>query len=42
LDNCRDRDFYLVASDYFEVVRLKGFQEFLKMFRGQQADEPAS
>jgi hypothetical protein len=34
--------FYLVASDYFQVVRLKGFQEFLKMFRGQQAGEPAS
>jgi hypothetical protein len=26
--------FYLVASDYFQVVRLKGFQEFWKMFRG--------
>jgi hypothetical protein len=26
--------FYLVASDYFQVVRLKGFLEFLKMFRG--------
>jgi hypothetical protein len=25
--------FYLVASDYFQVVRLKGFQEFWKMFR---------
>jgi hypothetical protein len=33
---------YLVASDYFQVVRLKGFQEFLKMFRGQQAGEQAS
>jgi hypothetical protein len=27
--------FYLVASDYFQVVRLKGFVEFWKMFRGQ-------
>jgi hypothetical protein len=27
--------FYLVASDYFQVVRLKGFAEFWKMFRGQ-------
>jgi hypothetical protein len=26
--------FYLVASDYFQVVRLKGFVEFWKMFRG--------
>jgi hypothetical protein len=26
--------FYLVASDYFQVVRLKGFIEFWKMFRG--------
>jgi hypothetical protein len=26
--------FYLVASDYFQVVRLKGFAEFWKMFRG--------
>lgn len=26
--------FYLVASDYFQVVCLKGFQEFWKMFRG--------
>ena len=25
--------FYLVASDYFQVVRLKGFLEFWKMFR---------
>jgi hypothetical protein len=25
--------FYLVASDYFQVVRLKGFEEFWKMFR---------
>ena len=28
--------FYLVASDYFHVVRLKGFVEFWQMFRGQQ------
>ncbi|HMD76162.1 MAG TPA: hypothetical protein VKG86_02180 [Terracidiphilus sp.] len=34
--------FYLVASDYFHVVRLKGFQEFWKMFRGQQAGEVES
>jgi len=27
--------FYLVASDYFQVVRLKGFLEFWKMFRGE-------
>jgi hypothetical protein len=26
--------FFLLASDYFQVVRLKGFQEFWKMFRG--------
>jgi len=26
--------FYLVASDYFQVVRLKGFLEFWKLFRG--------
>lgn len=26
--------FYLVASDYFQVVRLKGFHEFWKIFRG--------
>ena len=28
--------FYLVASDYFQVVRLKGFQEFWKKFRGEE------
>ena len=28
--------FFFVASDYFQVVRLKGFVEFWKMFRGQQ------
>jgi hypothetical protein len=26
--------FYLVASDYFQVVQLKGFLEFWRMFRG--------
>jgi len=31
--------FYLIASDYFQVVRLKGFLEFWKMFRGEQAGE---
>ena len=31
--------FYLVASDYFQVVRLKGFVEFWKMFRGNEAGE---
>jgi hypothetical protein len=31
--------FYLVASDYFQVVRLKGFVEFWKMFRGAPAGE---
>jgi hypothetical protein len=29
--------FYLVASDYFQVVRLKGFVEFWKMFRGRKS-----
>ncbi|MGA2049580.1 MAG: hypothetical protein ABSG96_17920 [Terracidiphilus sp.] len=29
--------FYLVASDYFQVVRLKGFVEFWKMFRGAES-----
>jgi hypothetical protein len=28
--------FFFVASDYFQVVRLKGFVEFWKMFRGQR------
>jgi len=31
--------FYLLASDYFQVVRLKGFVEFWKMFRGQRVSE---
>jgi hypothetical protein len=30
--------FYLVSSDYFQAVRLKGFVEFWKMFRGAEAD----
>jgi len=29
--------FYLVANDYFQVVRLKGLMEFWKMFRGDEA-----
>jgi hypothetical protein len=33
--------FYLVSSDYFQVVRLKGFVEFWKMFRGEPAQESA-
>ena len=28
--------FYCLASDYFQVVRLKGFVEFWKMFRGEK------
>lgn len=32
--------FYLVASDYFQVVRLKGFLEFWKLFCGSQAGAP--
>jgi hypothetical protein len=34
--------FFLVASDYFQVVRLKGFVEFWNMFRGQQVNERMS
>jgi hypothetical protein len=34
--------FFFVASDYFQVVRLKGFVEFWKMFRGQQVNEQMS
>ncbi len=30
--------FYLVASDYFQVVRLKGFHEFWLIYRGPQAE----
>jgi len=36
--------FYLIASDYFQVVRLKGFVEFWKMFRaaaGKSVSKPA-
>ena len=33
--------FYFVANDYFQVVRLKGFVEFWKMFRGKQTSELA-
>ena len=34
--------FYCVANDYFQVVRLKGFVEFWKMFRGERISESAS
>ena len=34
--------FYLAASDYFQVVRLKSFVEFWKMFRGERVSESAS
>jgi hypothetical protein len=34
--------FYLLANDYFQVVRLKGFIEFWKMFRRPRASELAS
>jgi hypothetical protein len=34
--------FYLVANDYFQVVRLKGFVEFWKMFRGPEAGGSAN
>jgi hypothetical protein len=30
--------FYLVANDYFQVVRLKGMMEFWKMFRGTRGE----
>jgi len=33
--------FYLIASDYFHVVRLKGFVEFWRTFRGDSV-EPAN
>jgi hypothetical protein len=33
--------FYFVASDYFQVVRLKGFVEFWRMFRSEEARESA-
>jgi hypothetical protein len=32
--------FYIAASDYFQVVRLKGFIEFWKIFREPPAGEP--
>jgi len=31
--------FYLIANDYFQVVRLKGFEEFWKTFRGEGQPE---
>src|SRR6185437_4151313 len=31
--------FYCVASDYFQVVRLKAFLEFWRIFRGQAEQE---
>jgi len=31
--------FYCLASDYFEVVRLKGYVEFWKVFRGSKSAE---
>jgi hypothetical protein len=34
--------FFLVASDYFQVVRLKGHVEFWKMFRSQQVNKQMS
>ncbi len=34
--------FFLVASDYFQVVRLKGFVEFWKMFRGSAFNKLAA
>jgi len=34
--------FYLVASDYFQLVRLKGFLEFWKMFRGTRTSDIAA
>ena len=33
--------FYLVAGDFFHVVRLKGFVEFWRVFRGSHAERPA-
>ena len=29
--------FYFVANDYFQIVRLKGFLEFWKLYRGGAA-----
>ena len=34
--------FYFIASDYFQVVRLKGFIEFWKIYRGEGRRQPAS
>jgi len=34
--------FYLVANDYFQVVRLKSFVEFWKAFREEQVSESAN
>jgi hypothetical protein len=31
--------FFFIASDYFQVVRLKGFVEFWKMFRGSESSK---
>jgi hypothetical protein len=33
--------FYLVANDFFQVVRLRAFVEFWRIFRGQHIGEPA-
>jgi hypothetical protein len=30
--------FFFVANDYFQVVRLKAFVEFRRIFRGTQAE----
>jgi hypothetical protein len=32
--------FYFVSSDYFHVVRLKGFVEFWRVFKGSHAERP--
>jgi hypothetical protein len=34
--------FYLVATDYFHVVRLKSFMEFWRTYRGQRVSQSAS
>ena len=34
--------FYLVANDYFQIVRLKSFVEFWKTFRDEQVSQSAS
>jgi hypothetical protein len=34
--------FYFVANDYFQVVRLKGFVEFWRMFKGGQTSKLAT